>query len=95
MEDPFHPNYPQELKDKVGPRNVLHTFATDKDDATVDPRWGKVGKQKITDMGPLPPHPTPGIELNMETVDDVILDHTSHRRLANRVSQDSGHSGPC
>jgi len=37
MEDPFHPNYPQDLKDKVGPRNVLHTFATDKDDATVDP----------------------------------------------------------
>jgi len=95
MEDPFHPNYPQELKDKVGPRNVLHTFATDKDDATVDPRWGKVGKQKIVDEGPLPPHPTPGIEVNMETVDDVILDHTSHRRLANRVSQDFGYSRPC
>ncbi len=28
MEDPFHPNYPQNLKDKVGPRNLLHTFAT-------------------------------------------------------------------
>jgi len=76
MEDPFHPNYPKDLLDKVGPRNVLHTFATDKDDATVDPRWGKVGKQKITDMGPLPPHPTEGIALNMETVDDVILEHT-------------------
>ena len=76
MEDPWHPNYPQELLKKVGPRNVLHTFATDKDDATVDPRWGKVGKQKIVDEGPLPPHPTEGVKLNMETVDDVILEHT-------------------
>ena len=63
------------MLDKVGPRNVLHTFATDKDDPTVDPRWGKVGKQKIIDKGPLPPHPTEGVELNMETVDDVILGH--------------------
>ena len=28
MEDPWHPNYPTELRDKVGPRNVLHSFAT-------------------------------------------------------------------
>jgi arylsulfatase A-like enzyme len=76
MEDPWHPNYPKDLLDKVGPRNVVQCFATDKNDATVDPRWGKVGKQKIIDMGPLPPHPTEGIELNMETVDDVILEHT-------------------
>ena len=76
MEDPFHPNYPQSLKDKVGPRNLLHTTATTVDDPTVDPRWGKVGKQKIEDEGPLPPHPMPGIKYNMETVDDVILDHT-------------------
>jgi len=76
MEDPFHPNYPKNLLNKVGPRNVLHTFATDKDDPTVDPRWGKVGKQRIEDKGPLPPHPTEGIELNMETVDDVIQEHT-------------------
>jgi arylsulfatase A-like enzyme len=76
MEDPWHPNYPKDLLNKVGPRDVLHTFATDTDDPTVDPRWGKVGKQKIIDMGPLPPHPTEGVELNMETVDDVILEHT-------------------
>jgi len=76
MEDPFHPNYPPALRDKVGPRNLLHTWATNNDDTTVDPRWGKVGKQKIEDEGPLPPHPTPGIKYNMETVDDVILDHT-------------------
>jgi arylsulfatase len=75
MEDPWHPNYPQDLLDKVGPRNVVQCVATDKDDPTVDPRWGKVGKQKITDEGPLPPHPTEGVKLNMETVDGVIRDH--------------------
>jgi arylsulfatase len=76
MEDPFHANYPQALKDKVGPRNLLHCLATDEDDPTVDPRWGKVGKQKITDEGPLPPHPIDGIKYNMETVDEVIRDKT-------------------
>jgi arylsulfatase A-like enzyme len=76
MEDPFHRNYPQSLKDKIGPRNLIHSWATSTDDPTVDPRWGKVGKQKIEDEGPLPPHPTDGIKYNMETVDDVILDHT-------------------
>ena len=66
MEDPSHPNYPQALKDKIGPRNMVHCWATDKDDATVDPRWGKVGKQKIEDAGTLYPD-------RMETVDDEIL----------------------
>jgi arylsulfatase A-like enzyme len=75
MEDPFHPTYPPALKEKVGPRNLLHCLATDKDDPTVDPRWGKVGKQKIVDEGPLPPHPIQGIKYNMETIDEVILDH--------------------
>ncbi|WP_228714549.1 arylsulfatase [Posidoniimonas corsicana] len=86
MEDPFHPNYPQDLKDRVGPRNVLHTWATDKEDATVDPRWGKVGKQKIEDKGPLPPHPIDGIDLNMETVDDVIRDHAFN--FMNKAKED-------
>jgi arylsulfatase A-like enzyme len=76
MEDPFHRNYPQDLRDKVGPRNLLHTVATDIDDPTVDPRWGKVGKQEITDEGPLPPHPIDGIKYNMETFDEVIRDKT-------------------
>jgi arylsulfatase len=69
MEDPSHPNYPQDLKDKIGPRNMVHCWATDKDDPTVDPRWGKVGKQRIEDAGTLYPD-------RMETVDDEILDHT-------------------
>ncbi len=73
MEDPFHSSYPPALKDKVGPRNLVHSWATNVDDPTVQPRWGKVGKQKIEDAGPLPPHPMPGIKYNMETVDEDIL----------------------
>ena len=68
MEDPSHPNYPPALKDKIGPRNMVHCWATDTDDSTVDPRWGKVGKQKIEDAGTLYPE-------RMKTVDDEILDH--------------------
>jgi arylsulfatase A-like enzyme len=74
MEDPFHPNYPQNLLNVVGPRNLVHSWATDVDDPTAMPRWGKIGKQKIEDEGPLPPHPTNGIKYNMETVDDTIRD---------------------
>jgi arylsulfatase A-like enzyme len=74
MEDPFWHSYPTALKDKVGPRNLLHSFASDVDDATVQPRWGKVGKQKIEDAGPLPPHPMPGVKYSMETIDEDILD---------------------
>src|SRR5271155_383525 len=73
MEDPFHPNYPPALKDTVGPRNLVHSWATNVDDPTVQPRWGKIGKQKIEDAGPLPPHPMPGIKYNMETVDEDIV----------------------
>src|SRR5207247_9230005 len=67
MEDPAHPNYPQELLNKVGPRNMVHSWATDKDDTTADPRWGKIGKQKIEDAGTLYPE-------RMKTVDNEILD---------------------
>ena len=38
---------------KFGTRGVIHSLATDVDDATVDPRFGRVGKQKIVDTGPL------------------------------------------
>ena len=67
MEDPAHPNYPQNLLNVVGPRNMVHSWATTTDDATVEPRWGKVGKQKIEDAGTLYPK-------RMETVDDEIRD---------------------
>jgi arylsulfatase A-like enzyme len=66
-EDPDHPGYPQELLNVVGPRNLVHSWATNVDDPTVDPRWGKVGKQKIEDAGPL-------YAKRMETIDDEFLD---------------------
>jgi arylsulfatase A-like enzyme len=68
MEDPCHPNYPQNLKATVGPRNIVHSYATNVDDPTVQPRWGKIGKQRIEDDGELCPK-------RMETVDDEILAH--------------------
>ena len=77
MEDPFHPNYPKDLIDKVGPRNLIHATATEKDDPTEHPRWGRVGKQKIVDEGPLPPHPVSGIKHSMETIDEAIRDRTN------------------
>ncbi|WP_414471051.1 arylsulfatase [Microvirga sp. M2] len=69
MEDPCHPNYPQALRDTIGPRNMVHSFATDRDDPSEQPRWGRIGKQRIEDAGQLCPK-------RMETVDDEILDTT-------------------
>ena len=46
---------------------MLDCKATDKDDPTVDPRFGKVGKQMIKDTGPL-------TKKRMETIDDDIAD---------------------
>ncbi|MCU1249675.1 MAG: arylsulfatase [Edaphobacter sp.] len=67
MEDPAHPNYPQNLLNQVGPRNMVHCWSSDTDDKTEMPRWGAVGKQKIEDAGTLYPK-------RMETVDDEIRD---------------------
>jgi arylsulfatase A-like enzyme len=66
-EEPENPDYPKDPKFKAqfGPRGVMHCYASDKDDATVDPRFGKIGKQKVTDTGPL-------TKKRMETVDDEV-----------------------
>ncbi len=66
-EEPEHPDYPKDpaFRAKYGPRGVLETKATDVDDPTVDPRFGKVGKQSIKDTGPL-------TRKRMETVDADI-----------------------
>jgi len=64
-EDPEDPDYPKDprFKAKFGPRGVIRGKATDQDDPTVDPRFGKVGKQTIEDTGPL-------TRKRMETIDD-------------------------
>jgi arylsulfatase len=73
-EEPENEDYPRDLVLKngktfletFGPRGVIHSRATDKDDPTTHPRWGRVGKQKIEDTGFL-------TKKRMETVDDETL----------------------
>src|SRR5690242_13849421 len=54
-EEPENFNYPRDpkFKELFGPRGVLRCKATDTDDPTVQPRWGRVGKQTIEDTGAL------------------------------------------
>ena len=64
-EEPELPDYPKDpaFKAQWGPRGVLECKASDTDDATEDPRFGKIGKQTINDTGPL-------TKKRMETIDD-------------------------
>jgi arylsulfatase A-like enzyme len=66
-EEPELPDYPKDpaFLARFGPRGVLHCVASDKDDPTVEPRWGRVGKQIVKDTGPL-------TKKRMETVDEEI-----------------------
>src|ERR1700678_4359286 len=66
-EEPELPDYPKDpaYLAKFGPRGVLKCKASAKDDPTVDPRFGRVGKQVCTDTGPL-------TKKRMETIDDDI-----------------------
>src|SRR5262247_1308379 len=69
-EEPELPDYPNpkdfpHFRERFGPRGVLDCKATDTDDATVDQRFGRVGKQTIQDTGPL-------TMKRMETIDDDV-----------------------
>ena len=71
-EEPEQPNWPlaadfPQFGERFGPRGVLHSWASDEDDPTEHPRWGRVGKQRIEDTGPL-------TKKRMETIDDDIVD---------------------
>jgi len=85
MSDPYWFDYPQDWIDKYGPRNLVHSYATEVDDPTEMPRWGKVGKQRIVDEGPLKPFPNMGADhqgwqkgqdakYDMETFDAVLVE---------------------
>jgi arylsulfatase A-like enzyme len=70
-EEPELPDYPNpkdfpHFRERFGPRGVMHCWATDTDDPTEQPRWGRVGKQKIEDTGPL-------TKKRMETCDDEFV----------------------
>jgi arylsulfatase A-like enzyme len=70
-EEPEQLDYPgqkdAQYLQRMGPRGVLHSWATDKDDATVDPKFGRVGKQRIENTGML-------TRKRMETFDGEVLD---------------------
>ena len=72
-EEPEELDYPGQknpaYKQKFGPRGVLHTWATNVDDPTTDPKFGRVGRQKIEDTGPL-------TRKRMETFDAEVLTET-------------------
>jgi arylsulfatase A-like enzyme len=82
-EEPELPNYPKDpaYRAKFGPRGVLRLRATDRDDLTVDPRFGKVGKQTIEDTGAL-------TKKRMETIDDetsaAAIDYMRRQTQANK-----------
>jgi len=67
-EEPEDPQYPktETFHKKFGPRGVLDCKASDKDDPTEDPRFGRIGKQTIKDTGPL-------TRKRMETVEEDLL----------------------
>jgi arylsulfatase A-like enzyme len=96
MSDPYWFDYPQDWINKYGPRNLVHCYATDTDDPTVDPRWGKVGKQRIVDEGPLAPFPNMTADhqgwqkgqpakYDMETFDEVLVDNS--KRFMDQAKQ--------
>ena len=67
-EEPELPNWPSveefpEFNERARPRGVIHSWATETDDDTEDGRYGRRGKQRIEDTGPL-------TKKRMETIDD-------------------------
>ena len=70
MSDPYWYSFPVDEKyyNTYGPRSLVHCWATDTDDATMEPRWGKVGKQKVVNEGPLPPFPDMSNVPNMHDI---------------------------
>jgi arylsulfatase A-like enzyme len=67
-EEPELPNWPPasdfpHFRERFGPRGVIHSWASDQDDPTEDGRFGRVGRQRIEDTGPL-------TKQRMETIDD-------------------------
>ena len=72
-EEPEELDYPGQkdpaYAEKYGPRGVIHSWATDVDDPTEDPKFGRVGKQRIVDTGKL-------TRKRMETIDGEILAET-------------------
>jgi arylsulfatase len=69
LEEPENVSYPKdpEFFANFGPRDAIHTWATETNDPTEQPRWGVVGKQRIESMGQL-------TKKRMETFDEESLE---------------------
>jgi arylsulfatase A-like enzyme len=82
-EEPELPDYPKspEFRAKFGPRGVMDCKASDKDDPTIDPRFGKVGKQVCTDTGPLTKARMVGID---DDVTNRAVDFIKRQKAANK-----------
>jgi arylsulfatase len=82
-EEPELPDYPKDpaYRAKFGPRGVLRCKATDVDDPTEDPRFGRIGKQTIEDTGAL-------TKKRMETIDDetsaAAIDYMKRQQAAGK-----------
>jgi arylsulfatase A-like enzyme len=82
-EEPELPDCPKDpaYRAKFGPRGVLRCKASDRDDATVDPRFGKIGKQTIEDTGAL-------TKKRKDTIDDetsaAAIDFMKRQRSAGK-----------
>jgi arylsulfatase len=70
--EPYEPDYPKDPKffAKYGPRGLMDCKASDVDDPTVDPRFGRIGKQIVKDTGPLTPK-------HMQTIDDELAERAN------------------
>jgi len=80
-ERPYWPKADTAFTSVNSPRGVLKSRATDRDDSTDEPHWGRVGRQVIEDTGPL-------TRKRMETIDDettsAAVDFMTRQVRANR-----------
>ncbi|MCL4110176.1 UNVERIFIED_CONTAM: hypothetical protein GTU68_026696 [Idotea baltica] len=81
MEYVVDPDWPQdeEFNEQYGPRNIIHSFATARDQKVDHERWGPAGKQRIEDDGPAPPE-------RQKTLDNEVTAHTLN--FINRAVKD-------
>jgi arylsulfatase A-like enzyme len=79
-EEPEEPDYPKspEFHARFGPRGMLRCRATDRDDPTVDPRFGRVGRQTIEDTGPLTRKRMETVEREMVAASLDFIDRSVH-----------------
>ena len=83
-EEPERPYWPKDdtaYTSTNSPRGVMKCAASDRDDPTEQPHWGRVGRQTIQDTGPL-------TRKRMETIDDettaAAIDYMGRQVGANK-----------